>query len=216
MKITDIHPDVLYEKVGETLVLEPWYNKKPFQIIGEIGSAIALPDTKNYRIKVCVNDWEWVSDKPIEKKENYCRYSQRFVVDKVEMPYQSNENIGKVFVYLMDGDDPICYWKGGVLEFLNPSPEFRWLPFTNDLCVNEVTEQHMAGMFQMKLAINNPTVNGVVDWRQLPAWKKPPPKRLNSYKMRAFIFQCKDIPSADEDGSSDPYIQIWTPEKEKV
>ena len=71
-------------------------------------------------------------------------------------------------------------------------------------------------MFQMKLAINNPSVNGVIDWKQLPAWKKPPPKRLDAYKVRCFIFQCKDIPSADDDGSSDCYIKVWTPEKEKI
>jgi Ca2+-dependent lipid-binding protein len=30
-----------------------------------------------------------------------------------------------------------------------------------------------------------------------------------STKVRAYIYQCKDLPAADEDGSSDPYIQVW-------
>jgi hypothetical protein len=68
-------------------------------------------------------------------------------------------------------------------------------------------------MIQMKLAISNPTVKGIVDWKALNAWKKPPPRRLNSYKVRIYIFQCKDIPSADEDGSSDCYVEAWTADK---
>jgi hypothetical protein len=63
------------------------------------------------------------------------------------VPYKNNENIGKVFVYLMNGDDPICFWKGSVLEFFNPSPMFKWYPFTNDLAVGDVQKPENAGMF---------------------------------------------------------------------
>lgn len=27
--------------------------------------------------------------------------------------------------------------------------------------------------------------------------------------MRAYIFQCRDIPAADSDGQSDPFIKLW-------
>lgn len=30
-----------------------------------------------------------------------------------------------------------------------------------------------------------------------------------SKKIRCFIFQCRDIPSADEDGASDAFISVW-------
>lgn len=66
-------------------------------------------------------------------------------------------------------------------------------------------------MVSIKLAINNKSVNGPIDYKgKESAWKTAPPKRVNSWKIRCFIFQCKDIPSADTDGSSDPYISIWT------
>ena len=55
-----------------------------------------------------------------------------------------------------------------------------------------------------------------MDFSKLDAWKKPPPKRLSAWKIRCFIFQCKDIPSADSDGSSDPYITIWNPDDKEV
>ena len=28
-------------------------------------------------------------------------------------------------------------------------------------------------------------------------------------KIRAYIYQCRDLPAADADGSSDPYITAW-------
>jgi Ca2+-dependent lipid-binding protein len=34
---------------------------------------------------------------------------------------------------------------------------------------------------------------------------------MESRLIRCFIFQCKDIPSADADGKSDAQISIWTP-----
>mmetsp|Transcript_73146 Transcript_73146/g.101428 ORF Transcript_73146/g.101428 Transcript_73146/m.101428 type:complete len:105 (-) Transcript_73146:136-450(-) len=43
-----------------------------------------------------------------------------------------------------------------------------------------------------------------------------PPKRLECWTIRAYIFQCRDIPAADDDGSSDAYIKIWNPEGEEL
>lgn len=71
-------------------------------------------------------------------------------------------------------------------------------------------------MVQIKLSINHKTKNGSLDFTKFLAWKKPPPKRLSSYRIRCFIFQCKDLPSADSDGSSDPYITVWNPDDKKV
>lgn len=68
----------------------------------------------------------------------------------------------------------------------------------------------------MKLSLNSKTKNGPVEFNKYDAWKKPPPKRLSSWKIRCFIFQCKDIPAADSDGASDPYITLWNPDSKTV
>ena len=36
--------------------------------------------------------------------------------------------------------------------------------------------------------------------------EKQLPKRAKSQKVRAYIYQCKDLPAADDDGLSDPFI----------
>ena len=52
-------------------------------------------------------------------------------------------------------------------------------------------------------------MNGPINFADFDAWKKPPPKRLGNFKVRAFVFQCRDLPAADSDGQSDPYLRIW-------
>ena len=94
----------------------------------------------------------------------------------------------KMFVYLMDGDYPICYWKGKVSDFTDPNPSYQWIILKNDKAVGKVSEDHEAGMIQIKLSINNATMNGPVDFKTFDAWKKPPPRRLGSKKIRCFIF----------------------------
>jgi len=64
------------------------------------------------------------------------------------------------------------------------------------------------------LSIHDVTKDGKIDYSKYDAWKKPPLKRLKIKKVRAYIFQCRDLPAADEDGQSDPYIKIWDLSKE--
>ena len=66
------------------------------------------------------------------------------------------------------------------------------------------------------MSINEKHKNGPVEYKQYEAWKKPPPRRLNVKKIRCFIFQCRDIPSADEDGTSDAYISVWNQEGKEL
>ena len=46
------------------------------------------------------------------------------------------------------------------------------------------------------------------EWKNYPAWKGKAPLRLDNYKLRCFIFSCRDLPSADSDGFSDPKVVI--------
>lgn len=70
-------------------------------------------------------------------------------------------------------------------------------------------DHHKAGLISIKLAIHDKSKNGPIDFTQFNAWKKPPPKRPMNFKVRAFIYQCRDLPAADSDGNSDPYICVW-------
>ena len=44
---------------------------------------------------------------------------------------------------------------------------------------------------------------------RIPSWKKGPPTRLTPYRARVAIYQCENLPPADEQGHSDPYVQVY-------
>ena len=46
----------------------------------------------------------------------------------------------------MDGNYPICFWKGKVSDFTDPDPKYRWLILKNDKAVGKVSEDHEASM----------------------------------------------------------------------
>ena len=64
-------------------------------------------------------------------------------------------------------------------------------------------------MISFKLSIHDTTKNGEINFKDWAAWSKPPPKRAVPVKIRAYIYQCKDLPAADSNGTSDPFIKVW-------
>ena len=77
-----------------------------------------------------------------------------------------------------------------------------------------MSSPHKAGLLSVKISIHDKSKDGPISFDQFKAWKKPPPKRLSIQKVRAFVFQCRDIPAADSDGQSDPYIKLWDTTKD--
>ena len=71
-------------------------------------------------------------------------------------------------------------------------------------------------MLQIKLSINDLKSNPMVNWSQYPNWSAPPPKDFKTYTLRCFLFQCRDLPPADTEGSSDVYVKVWNPEGQAV
>lgn len=66
-----------------------------------------------------------------------------------------------------------------------------------------------AGMLSFKLSIHDVSAGGAIDFREYNAWSQQPDKRAIPVKIRAYIYQCKDLPAADSNGTSDPYLKIW-------
>lgn len=188
----------------------------------DLGVGICLPAKKSgglftaankYKIKVKIGDaFEYTFKDPVEEKHSYNRWSDRLQQQTFNSSYQSIDEMEKVFVYLMDGDKQVCFWKGDIAQFKDPNPKFKWLHMKADKSVGAIEHDYEAGMIQFKMSINDETLNGPADFKSMASWKKMPPKRLESVKIRCFIFQCRDIPAADADGSSDSYISIWNPD----
>ena len=54
-------------------------------------------------------------------------------------------------------------------------------------------------------------MNGDVDWDFVPAWAGYPTEGPGRYPIRCNVYQCKELPPSDDDGTSDPYIKIFSP-----
>lgn len=160
-------------------------------------------------------DIEMKTDKPLGQENTYCRWNHRFKQQNIKLPYIDEYDIGRVYVYLMSGSTPICYYKGEIEEFLDPNPKMKWLQMNCDMALGKVKEAHLSGLVSVKISIHNTSKNGPINFESFDSWKKPPPKRLNAYKVRAYIFQCRDLPAADSDGQSDPYIKVWDMSKDQ-
>ncbi len=119
----------------------------------------------------------------------------------------------------MNGKDPISYYKADVETFMNQSPEIQWFEMNPDLSIGKIKDHYKAGIISVKLSIHNKSEKGPFNFSDVPAWKAVPnAKRIGVKTVRAYIYQCRDLPAADEDGQSDPFIKVWdsTPDEKKT
>ena len=118
----------------------------------------------------------------------------------------------------MDDGIPICWWKGEAEDYLNPEANFVWNSFTPDKAIKagRKVKSHMSGLFQMKCYFHSDYNDGVEGQRKFNpkkylAWKNKPPRRLEVFNIRVYIYQAESLPPCDASGASDPYIEVWQP-----
>ena len=121
--------------------------------------------------------------------------------------------MGSIFVYLRakggfsGTETDICYYRGYISDFLDKDPQIKWIEFLADPAINSCKESHMAGLCGIRISIHDVTHDGPYTWDK-GVWNTRMPKRPGNIKARAYIYQCRDLPAADEEGTSDPFIVI--------
>ena len=211
------NPEMKLRRVSENVIEEAKekFTNWKYEIKAEISQGICLPGNEKYRVKIKIGELELKTGKPKKYKNGFCFWNTRFDEKIFECPYRSLENMADVIVYLMDDDDPICYYRAKATEFANPNAEMKWVALTNDKSVDKVSKYYKAGMISFRLSIHDQTNNGDVDWDFVPAWTNILPDEPNQYPIRAHIYQCKELPPSDDNGTSDPYVKVWSPFKPK-
>lgn len=96
--------------------------------------------------------------------------------------------MGRVYVYLMDGKNPVCYYKEHMKNFLDPNPKTKWIQMQPDLAIGSVKEAHKAGVISLKLSVHDKTKDGPINFKDFDAWKKAPKKRMPVWTIRSYIF----------------------------
>ena len=124
-----------------------YFNENEYEVIADVGLGICLPGDESYKVKIKIGDFELTSSKPKESKKGYNRWSERFNTTVMKSSFPSIPEMGKVLVYLMKGDYPICFWKGEASEFLDPNPvKYRWIVMKIDPAVGKVENDWEAGL----------------------------------------------------------------------
>ena len=72
---------------------------------------------------------------------------------------------------------------------------------------DKVESPELAGVVGFRLSIVR--ADSGIDLKAQPNWKKAIRRRPDSKKIRCYLFQCKDLPAADEDGASDPLVVVY-------
>lgn len=79
-----------------------------------------------------------------------------------------------------------------------------------DPAVGEVSDPNKAGMLSFKLSVFDLSeADGPDVQKRYRAWRKPPPPRAQAVIVRCYIYQCRDLPAADDNGASDSYVVVW-------
>jgi Ca2+-dependent lipid-binding protein len=72
----------------------------------------------------------------------------------------------------------------------------------------------MAGLVGLRISIHDVSRNGPYDWSK-GVWGSRLSKRPGNLKARLYIYQCRDLPAADSNGTSDPFLIVHDSDKLK-
>ena len=142
-----------------------FFELQDYDVIVEVGQGISLPNEKcEYTVKIKIGEFEIKTNEPLESAKGYNRWSFRSDQQLFRSNYRSIERMEHVFVYLMQGDTPVCYWKGNIVNYQNSEPKLRWVTLKNDLAIGKVKNCYEAGMIQLKFSINSRAEKGAIDY----------------------------------------------------
>lgn len=189
---------------------QPFLNLQPFQVQLMFGCVILTPeDSKEYSLLVQIANHTFSTGKGVMGK-NFIRFNELKPQQEIALPYSSVEDIGFVFLYLCDSKgEKLSFGKFPAAQFMDPNPKLQWVELTPDPVIKKIESPEKGGFCSFRLAIAKGASSQVVPFSTMPEWKKGLGKRPPPNKIRAFIYQARDLPAADEDGQSDPLLRLF-------
>ena len=94
-----------------------------------------------------MGDITFESDAPKQaEKKGYNRWSWRYEQTTRHSKFKTVEMLDRVYIYLMDKDSPVCYWRGQAKDFMKPFAPNKWIPLKTDRAIAAVDNDYDAGM----------------------------------------------------------------------
>jgi hypothetical protein len=173
-----------------------------------MGVASAGTKKQDLRIKVSIGHHE-ICSKAAKYEKGMCRWNEFLKSDSIKLPADL-EQIPDIFVYLVREDDrPVCFTrikphvKGKCIGFQD-DPE--WVLLREDKVIDALYDDDFPGSVLVKLGFGllSEGENTEVLWKA--SLKESMSGR--PYEVRVHIYQGKNLPAADSNGLSDPYITV--------
>ena len=164
----------------------------------EIDQGVCLPDNRPklyVEVRIAEHSFK-TGDKPLKIGRCYS-WSWKTKVDTViELPYSSIDRMPDVFIYVRDGDSYLSFKRVKTKKYNNPNVEYEWLNMDLNQSDGKLKALNHCGIICWKFSISDsPNI--------LPK-DEPVGRRAKRneqfYNIYAHIFQCKDLPAADEEG----------------
>lgn len=123
------NPECKVEYIPKEIVdVEGRVEKRYFDVIAEVGQAIALPDSKPYKVKFLIGGKSIETNLPQHQAHNYCRFNERIEQQTLQVPYRNTSEFGSLIILLMDDkNQPVCFYKDSISNYTNPNPEYKWI-----------------------------------------------------------------------------------------
>ena len=191
-------------KEMKTLVHHKLEKEEDYQIVAQVFEGVNLPrDGEDYSIIIQFGNLK-LSSKVLTSQSNCCKWFETLKRSVVGIP--EDASLPDTFVYLMSGEDPICFARLKTEEFMDPDMKERWFNLTPNKAVGKVVNSWEGGHILLRLCVD------LESRQELKAeqWKKKIEVPQNIIKMNLVcgLYQCRNLPSADADGLADPYVKI--------
>ena len=202
-KVVDIEEEDFMEKVrGEFEQGPEW------EIRAQVYAGVALPPEKSdYKIAVRWGDIDMESQE-LESHNGRCDWYETLKRKVVYFPGEEITTKPDVFVYLRNGDDNVCYMRYKPELLTDPNVKADWIQLLPDKAVGKVKNDWEGGYIRIRLFVG--IFGDSEDTISSCGWDSTPPKPSGkTHTLMCNLYQCKQLPAADSDANSDPYVKFY-------
>ncbi|CAG9312955.1 unnamed protein product [Blepharisma stoltei] len=179
-----------------------------YEMRSQIFSGIALP--KAYSKYSIIVSWcgKEVESKIVLAVNGKCNWYETLKRKIMKIPFQAERSLPDVFVYLVADNEKICYARVSPYGWNNVNSNGTWIALLPDKAIGKINKDWEGGFIMLRLYITPYDENN--DNLSVGRWNVPPRlKKMQKVKLIVNLYQCKNLPAADSDGNSDPYIEIY-------
>jgi hypothetical protein len=180
-------------------------------------SGVNLPDfdkllsKQGLRIKISIGLNE-IFTKTAKFEKGLCRWNDFIRSEPFLLP-QDLKQLPDIFIHLLREDDkPVCFYR---LKAADPKTSTcygfhqnaSWILLQEDKSIDALPKDQFPGQVLLRLGFGpeSESKETLTQWRQT----LDDARSLSSYQLRVHIFQGADLPAADSNGMSDPFVKCY-------